>query len=116
MEIHEYENDTIKYSENNYTETHTIGLYNRPWALSMKEIYFYNETKDKIVINLIDNRLTFFYNLGFIIGSNNYKKLIYENYFKDLINKNICELEISEKTIYNRINYNINTDGSFFYL
>ena len=44
----------------------------------------------------------------------NINKLIYENFFENLINKKICELELSEKTIYNITNYFVNTNGSYF--
>ena len=109
----EYENDTIKYSENNYTESYSIPTYFRPWATTMKEIYFYNNSNDKIVVNKNNNKFTIMYNFGFIIGSNLYKDLIYNNYFSYLIEKKICKLEISEKTIYNSTNYYIDTDGSY---
>ena len=112
---HEYEVDDIKYSEKNYSQCNTenYARYFRPWAIKMKDIFFYNSTKDKILVNLNDNRFALAHNYGLIIGSNNYKELIYEHYFKNLIDQNICELEISDKTIYNDKNYYIDTDGSF---
>ena len=112
---HDYEVDDVKYSEKNYSRCNTenYARYLRPWAIKMKDIYFYNSTKDKIVVNLNDNRFSLAHNYGLIIGSNKYKELIYENYFKNLIDKKICELEISNKTIYDRKNYFFDTDGSF---
>ena len=44
----------------------------------------------------------------------NINKLIYENFFENLINKKICELELSEKTIYNTTNFFVNTNGSYY--
>ena len=112
----EYENDKIKYYEKNYTEDYSKSYltYLRIWAIEMKEIYFYNNTNDKLLVNKNNNnKMELIYNFGFIIGSNNYQQLIIEYYFKDLINKKICELEMSEKTIYNTSTVFINTDGKY---
>ena len=113
---HRYEKDKIKYSENNYTKCNTecIITFFQPWGVEMKEIYFYKNTKDKIIVNKNNNKLILSYNFNFIIGSNEYKKLIYQNYFKKLIDENICELEKSDITKYNQINYFIKTDGDYF--
>ena len=113
---HEYENNTIKYYEDNYTQIYSESflIYFRIWEIKMKEIYFYNSSKDRIIVNTNNNKFTLLYNFGFIIGSNQYKELIYDNYFEPLINKKICELELSEKTIYNITNYFVNTNGSYF--
>ena len=112
---HMYENDTIKYYEKNFTKSNTknIVTFFRPWGIEMKEIYFYNSTNDKVLVNKDNNKFTIAHDFGFIIGSNNYKQLIYDNYFGNLINKKICVLEISDRTIYNRTNYFIDTDGSY---
>ena len=40
-----------------------------------------------------DTKVVFDYNLGVIIGTNEYKKFIEENYFKEYFNKNICEIK-----------------------
>jgi len=111
----EYENDIVKYSKDNYEKINTknIVTYFRPWAIDMKEVYFYNSTKDKILVNYNNNRFTLAHNFGFIIGSNAYRELIYEYYFEDLINNKICSLESSEQTIYNRSEYYIDTDGNY---
>ena len=112
---HEYENDTVKYYEGNYTEitSESFLTFLRIWSIRMKDIYFYDRTKDKILVNNNNNELNLLFNFGFIIGSNQYRQLIYENYFEELINKSICKLEISEKTIYNISNYYITTNGSY---
>ena len=111
---HEYENNTIKYYEKNYTKTNTenIARFFRPWAISMKEIYFYIKENEKIIVNKDENRLTLAHNFGFIVGSNKYKEFIYKYYFNDLIDKNICEIQSSEKTIYNKSIF-IDTDGNY---
>ena len=89
---HNYENDTLKYSEGNFTKTNTKNLvtFFRPWGLIMKEIHFYNNSNDKILVNKNENKFAIAHDFGFIIGSNNYKQLIYENYFENLINSKIC--------------------------
>ena len=113
---HEYENDKIKYYENNYTLAYTKSLtsFFRLWAVSMKEIYFYNSTKDKVIVTKNNNEINILYDFGFIIGNNQYKKLIYESYFENLINNEICELELSDKTIFNTSTVYVNTNGSYY--
>ena len=113
---HEYENDSIKYYENNYTQVYTSSLtsFFRLWAIRMKEIYFYNSTKDKVIATKNNNDINLLYDFGFIIGNNQYKKLIYESYFENLINNEICELEISDKTIFNTSTVYVNTNGSYY--
>jgi len=113
---HEYENDSIKYYQDNYTEayTHSITSFFRLWGVRMKEIYFYNSTKDKVIATKNNNDINILYDFGFIIGNNQYKKLIYESYFEKLINIQICELELSEKTIYNTSTVYVNTNGSYY--
>ena len=113
---HNYEIDTFKYSENNYTKCNTecIITFFQPWGIEMKEIYFNNIANDKIIVNKNNNKLTLVYNFGYIIGSKSYKDLIYENYFQKLINENICVLEKSNITKYNQSHYFIKTDGDYF--
>jgi len=113
---HNYEIDTFKYSENNYTKCNTecIITFFQPWGIEMKEIFFHNKANDKIIVNKNNNKLTLVYNFGFIIGSKSYKDLIYENYFQNLINENICVLEKSNITKYNKSHYFIKTDGDYF--
>ena len=113
---HKYEKDKIKYSEDNYTKCNTecIITFFQPWGIEMKEIYFYTKDNDKIIVNKNNNKLLLSYNFNFIIGSNEYKKLIYQNYFSKLIDENICEIEKSNITKYNQINYFIKTDGDYF--
>ena len=116
---HNYEKDKDKYSESNYTKCNTecIITFFQPWGIEMKEIYFINQTsdtKDKVIINANNNKLLLNYNFGFILGSNNYKNLIYQNYFQKLINDNICFIEKSNITKYNKSHYFISTDGDYF--
>ena len=112
---HVYEKNNTNYLENNYTKCNTecIITFFQPWGLSMKEIYFNNSTNHKIVINSNNNKFVLVHNFGFIVGSNKYKELIYENYFSNLTTENICVLEKSDVTKYNRSHYFINTDGDY---
>jgi len=113
---HNYEKDTFKYNENNYTKCNTqcIITFFQPWGIEMKEIYFNNKVNDKIIVNKNNNKLLLVYNFGFIIGNKSYKDLIYENYFQNLINENICTLEKSNITKYNQSHYFIKTEGDYF--
>ena len=113
---HNYEKDTFKYNENNYTKCNTecIITFFQPWGIETKEIYFNNKANDKIIVNKNNNKLLLVYNFGFIIGSKSYKDLIYENYFQNLINENICALEKSNITKYNQSHYFIKTEGDYF--
>ena len=113
-----YENDTKRYSIDNFAHSYTkqITTFFRPWQIIMKEIYFYynsTEINETIIVNRENNKFTIVHDYGFIIGSNNYKELIYNNYFENLINKKICVLEKSEQTIYNYSFDYIDTDGSY---
>ena len=116
---HNYETDKDKYSESNYTKCNTecIITFFQPWGIEMKEIYFNNQTNDnndKIIVNKNNNKLLLIYNFRFIIGSYIYKNLIYQNYFQKLINDDICFLEKSNITKYNKSHYFIQTDGDYF--
>ena len=51
-------------------------------------------------------------NIGFIIGEKAYKKLIFENYFQELINKKICILEKTAKTKFTKA-YNFGSNGIY---
>ena len=112
-----YENDTKRYSIDNFAHSYTkqMTTFFRPWGIKMKDIYFYNNTKtnETIIVNHDENKFTIVHDYGFIIGSNNYKELIYNNYFENLIIKKICVLEKSEQTIYNYSFDYIDSDGSF---
>ena len=112
---HKYEEDIVKYSEDNYTKCNTecIVTFFQPWGIGAKEIYFNNITNDKIIVNKNNNKLVLVYNFGFIIGSNHYKDLINQYYFQNLITQNICVLEKSNITKYNKTHYFIKSEGDF---
>ena len=52
-------------------------------------------------------------NLGFIIGNSKYKKLLLEYYFNDLINNDVCQLEKTEITKYNKSYTFYGTNGIY---
>jgi len=62
------------------------------WSFKFDDIYFYNKNKEKI--ELFQNKVNFAIDKGIIIGTDEYKKKIDENFFYDLINNRICFFEI----------------------
>ena len=76
------------------------GDYSYPWSIHFNQLYFI-KNDNKFIISQI-TKCTLVPELGFIIGNSKYKNLILENYFNDLINNNICHLEKTEITKYNK--------------
>lgn len=62
------------------------------WSFEFDNIYFYNKNKEKI--ELSQNKVNFAIDKGIIIGTDEYKKKIDENFFYDLINNRICFFEV----------------------
>ena len=99
-EPHVYDHDI--YSEKDYR---TIGAEDidlqdyRDWHLNFDEIYF--SYKDKITGNKINKKLNetkkirIKFDLGIIYGSTDYKKMIKEIFFDDLVNDKKCWEEIN---------------------
>lgn len=89
--------DSKLYKENQYIEikTSTPGDYNYPWSMFINEIYFECENNEKIYVekNIKGILLS---NCGFIVGTLEYKELIFKRYFEYLINEKVCEMEKSE--------------------
>ena len=102
-----------KYIQNDYTkiESASPGDYSYPWSIHFDRLYFMNNN-NKYIISQI-TKCTFEPNLGFIIGNSNYKKLILENYFKELIDNNICQIEKTEITKYNKSYIFYGTNGVY---
>ena len=109
---HNYENNKF-YNKNSYTKilTSSTGDYSYPWSIHFNEIYFKNNNK-KFTISHI-TKCTLVPNLGFILGNSQYKKLLLENYFNDLIDNNICHLEKTEVTKYNKTKIFYGTTGVY---
>ena len=99
---HNYEKNKKYFNYESYEkiQSSSAGDYSFPWSVHFNQIYFIkNETK--IIISQI-TKCTFDPNLGFIIGNNNYKKYLLKNYFSELIDNNICQLEKTNLTKYSR--------------
>ena len=89
---HEYYN-SVPYDKNEYVKinSNSPNDFNFPWSISFNKIFSGN--KDSDIINIQNNVNSIIVpNLGFIIGTNDYRKIIYENYFKSLIKEGICNI------------------------
>jgi hypothetical protein len=98
---HEYYNSN-KYDKNEYVKinSNSPNDFNFPWSISFNKIFLNDKSSD--AINIQNNfNCIIVPNLGFIIGTNNYRKLIYENYFKSLINEGTCKIS-QINNIYNK--------------
>ena len=115
---HSYEKDI--YHKEQYVETDIkYNVYVQKWNLEFDEIFFRikneNEEEDDILVNDIYKdyilNTTLYgeikHNLGVIIGTVEYKKLIDENFFNYYFEKNICHKEKQLITVHNdeKINY-----------
>ena len=111
---HEYENKNNVYSEDRFIKINTYERFdvNYPWAIRFDSIYF---TDSKNVKHNIQNDLkcVFSPNLGFIIAEEGYKREIINDYFKPLIDKNICFVEKTEITKFNRNYDQFGTNGIY---
>ena len=110
---HEYENS------NNYKEEkfRTINSFlpsdvDYPWSIRFDSINFINNKNETLYIQK-GLRSLLVPNIGFIIGEEAYKNLIFENYFKELINKKICILEKTSVTRFTRTYYHFGTNGIY---
>ena len=105
--------ELFNYKNTKYFESQYIGSY----SSQNHQIYF-NEAKmilnsDNTNINISQGTNSIFdYNLGFIIGLDNYKKLIDLHFFDDLLNKKICSYDNVHFNNTNFIVYSCN-EGNF---
>ena len=105
--------ELFNYKNTKYFESQYIGSY----SSQNHQIYF-NEAKmilnsDNTNINISQGTNSIFdYNLGFIIGLDNYKKLIDLHFFDDLLNKQICSYDNVHFNNTNFIVYSCN-EGNF---
>ena len=109
---HEY-NSTIYKKENlNYVHTE-YEMDKILWKLKFDKVYYYNDFNDKI------KDAIFNINAGTIIASRNYHEIIYNNFFKELIEKNICfkseVFEIYYFNYYCNLNVNISQFKSIYF-
>ena len=95
--------EMFNYKNTKYFESQYIGSYS-----SQNHQTYFNEAKmilngDNTNINITKGTNSIFdYNLGVIIGLDNYKKIIEQYFFDDLINKKICT---NDNVKYNNTNY-----------
>ena len=110
---HEYETNS-KYDSNNLVTINTGSKGNiiLPWSLSFIRTYLKTDETNEILVQKYALCYIVF-NFGLIKGTEKYKNLILEYFFQDLINKNICKMEQTEKTIFDRKASSINSDGIF---
>ena len=105
--------ELFNYKNTKYFESQYIGSY----SSQNHQIYF-NEAKmilnsDNTNINISQGTNSIFdYNLGFIIGLDNYKKIIELHFFDDLLNKKICSYDNVRFNNTNFIVYSCN-EGNF---
>ena len=105
--------ELFNYKNTKYFESQYVGSY----SSQNHQIYF-NEAKmilnsDNTNINISQGTNSIFdYNLGFIIGLDNYKKLIDLHFFDDLLNKKICSYDNVHFNNTNFIVYSCN-EGNF---
>ena len=92
---HEYMNSKF-YEEHQFIviKSYSINDYNFPWSILFNQIYFENSSKEKIIVEK-NIKSILLANFGLIIGTSEYKKLISENFFNDLIQKHLCEIKVS---------------------
>jgi hypothetical protein len=84
----------------------------RPWSFLFKEITFQNSKNETIYVGK-GIKMILVPNIGFIIGEDKYKKLILENYFQELIDKNICVLDKTNITKYTKDVLYFGTSGIY---
>jgi hypothetical protein len=110
---HNYEKNKKYFNYNSYTkfESSSGGDYSNPWSVYFSRIYFMkNDTK--MTVSEI-TKCTFDLNFGFVTGNTKYKKLLLENYFNELIEKNICQLEKTDLTKYSKYLVYYGTNGIY---
>ena len=110
---HNYENNKKIFNSITYTQalSSSAGDYSYPWSFHFNKIYFNNENSQIIISQITKCNLV--PNLGFVIVNSKYKKLILDHYFNDLIENNICQLEKTEITKYNKSEVFFGTNGIY---
>ena len=96
---HDYYNNSVFYKKYQFMKinTNSPNDYNLPWSISFNKIFIEKENNEKV--NVQNNAKSYIVpNFGFIIGTNQYKKIIMENYFSSLIDEGICTLDRIDNT------------------
>ena len=83
------------------------------WKLNFDKVYYYNNFDDKIKDAIFD------INVGTIFGTENYYKIVYNNFFKELIETNNCfKSDVFDNyyfIIYCNLNINISNFQSIYF-
>ena len=90
-EPHFYDSKTYLMSQYCSVYANPIQSSETGWSFKFDDIYFYNKNKEKI--SLSQNKINFAIDKGIIIGTDEYRKKIGENFLNDLINNKICFIE-----------------------
>ena len=111
---HNYELNTRFFNEDKFIKRTTYSPEDpaHPWSLHFKEISFTNSNNEIVYVGKWI-KMILISNIGFIIGDDKYKNLILENYFKTLIDKNICVLEKTNITKYTKNEIYFGTSGIY---
>ena len=91
---HEYYNNSKEYKKYQYVKVNSLSSNDNqlPWSILFNKIYL--EDNNKTITDVQVNAKSYIIqDLKFIIGTTGFKNLIYEIYFKQLINDGICTLE-----------------------
>ena len=110
---HNYEKNNKFFNQNMYTTilSSSAGDYSYPWSISFDKLYFMKNNNNYVISQF--TRCSLDPNLGFIIGNTKYKNFLLENYFNELIDNNICQLEKTEITKYNQSLLFYGTNGIY---
>ena len=96
-EPHTYQDKTKdkKYQRQYYFKTNSLSSmeYHNPISVQAQKIFLKNQKGEEVIIN--ENIGCYFnYNYGFIIGTEEYKEYILQNFFDELINSTICSYDL----------------------
>ena len=116
---HDYDNKTDNYKSYQYVKTNSPSFndINFPWSISFDKISV-DKNKDNVLDVQNNGQGYLLPHLGYIIGTQKYKKLIFENFFQTLIDKNICKINkvknINDNIFWNKFkNFEIISCDSF---
>lgn len=111
---HTYEQNTKFYNEEKFKKivSYSANDVEHPWSFLFKEITFKNANNETIYVGK-GIKMILVPNIRFIIGEDKYKKLILENYFQELIDKNICILDKTSITKYTQDAIYFGTSGIY---
>ena len=104
---HNYMEKKEFYQKKQFIEikSNSINDVNLPWSIVFDNIFFENYKKEEIYIQK-NAKCYLVPNIGFIIGTLDYKKYISENYFDFFLGDQICKIEKSKKiSVDNVINF-----------